>query len=248
MRAIVTSRAYQLSSRYNGDYDTAWDTLFARHFVRRLWAEEVHDAVAQSSNILPKYTVAANGTLTWAMQFPEPLNTPTPRDPVTGFLDAFLRGNRDDETRSSEGSISQALDLMNEARTDEDKGSNYSAIKAYASVATALETLHLNALPAKADIVLAFDTTGSMGDAIVTAKSDSSSSRKASNSSSARSTSSINSTTGPSCSSACSSGRGSRNALLNRLPVSTPPSAARIASSWRWYCQSYSAWLRSMPS
>ena len=26
----------------------------------------------------------------------------------------FLRGNRDDETRSSEGSISQALDLMND--------------------------------------------------------------------------------------------------------------------------------------
>jgi hypothetical protein len=33
---------------------------------------------------------------------------------VTPFLDAFLRGNRDDEVRSSDGSISQALDLMND--------------------------------------------------------------------------------------------------------------------------------------
>ncbi len=114
MRTITNSQAYQLSSRYNGTYDTAWDTLFARHFVRRLWSEEVHDAVAQSSNILPKYTVAANGTLTWAMQFPEPLNTPTAGNAVTPFLDAFLRGNRDDQVRSGDGSISQALDLMND--------------------------------------------------------------------------------------------------------------------------------------
>ena len=114
MRTIVNSQAYQLSARYNGTYNAAWDTLYARHFVRRLWSEEVHDAIAQSSNILPSYTVAANGSLTWAMQFPEPLNTPTAGNAVTPFLDAFLRGNRDDQVRSSDGSISQALDLMND--------------------------------------------------------------------------------------------------------------------------------------
>jgi hypothetical protein len=48
------------------------------------------------------------------MQFPEPLNTPSAGNPVTSFLDAFLRGNRDDEERSGEGSISQALNLMND--------------------------------------------------------------------------------------------------------------------------------------
>jgi hypothetical protein len=114
MRTIVNSQAYQLSSRYNGTYDPSWDSLNARHFVRRLWSEEVHDAIAQSSNILPSYTVTLNGTLTWAMQFPEPLNTPSAGNAVTPFLDAFLRGNRDDEVRSGDGSISQALDLMND--------------------------------------------------------------------------------------------------------------------------------------
>ncbi|MCU1238498.1 MAG: hypothetical protein JWP63_6465 [Candidatus Solibacter sp.] len=114
MRTIVNSQAYQMSSRYNGTYNTAWDSLSARHFVRRLWSEEIHDAIAQSSNILPSYAVAANGTLTWAMQFPEPLNTPTAGNGVTPFLNAFLRGNRDDEVRSDDGSISQALDLMND--------------------------------------------------------------------------------------------------------------------------------------
>jgi Protein of unknown function (DUF1549)/Protein of unknown function (DUF1553) len=114
MRTIVNSQAYQFSSRYTGTYNPAWDTLNARHFVRRLWSEEVHDAIAQSSNVLPSYAVASNGTLTWAMQFPEPLNTPSAGNAVTPFLDAFLRGNRDDEVRSADGSISQALDLMND--------------------------------------------------------------------------------------------------------------------------------------
>ncbi|HWB87181.1 MAG TPA: DUF1549 domain-containing protein [Bryobacteraceae bacterium] len=114
MRQITNSQAYQLSSRYDGTYDAAWDTLYARHLVRRLWSEEVHDAIAQSSNILPSYNVTANGTLTWAMQFPEPLNTPSAGSPVRTFLDAFLRGNRDDQVRSGEGSVSQALDLMND--------------------------------------------------------------------------------------------------------------------------------------
>jgi hypothetical protein len=114
MRTIVNSQAYQLSSRYNGTYNSAWDSLYARKFVRRLWSEEVHDAIAQSSNVLPSYTVASNGTLTWAMQFPETLNTPTAGNAVTPFLDAFLRGNRDDEVRTGDGSISQALDLMND--------------------------------------------------------------------------------------------------------------------------------------
>jgi hypothetical protein len=114
MRNIVNSQAYQLSARYPGTYNAAWDSLYARHLVRRLWSEEIHDAIAQSSNIVPNYTLATGDKVTWAMQFPEPLNTPSAGNAVTPFLDAFLRGNRDDEVRSGDGSISQALDLMND--------------------------------------------------------------------------------------------------------------------------------------
>jgi hypothetical protein len=114
MKTIVNSQAYQLASRYNGTYNEAWDSLYARHFVRRLWSEELHDAIAQSSNLIPSYTVASNGTLSYAMQFPEPLNTPSAGNAATPLLDAFLRGNRDDQVRSGDGSISQALDLMND--------------------------------------------------------------------------------------------------------------------------------------
>lgn len=115
MREIVNSNAYQLSSRYNGTWDPSTENLFARKLVRRLWSEEVHDAIAQSSNIIPTYNNPTWGPQSWAMKFPEPLNTPDgATGPVDTFLDAFLRGNRDDQPRRPDGSISQALDLMND--------------------------------------------------------------------------------------------------------------------------------------
>ena len=53
-------------------------------------------------------------TMSSAMQLPEPLNTPDGNGAVSNFLNAFLRGNRDDQARKPDGSISQALDLMND--------------------------------------------------------------------------------------------------------------------------------------
>lgn len=115
MRKIVNSRAYQLSARYDGAWNETWTTLFARKLVRRLWSEEVHDAVAQSSNVLPTYNNPAWGPQTWAMKFPEPVNTPDgAAGRVTMFLDSFLRGDRDEDPRRPDGSISQALSLMND--------------------------------------------------------------------------------------------------------------------------------------
>ncbi len=111
MQQIVNSRAYQLSARYDGEWNAANDRLFARKLVRRLWSEELHDAILQSSGIPATYTNAAWNpvTVNWAMQLPEPLGT----GPGT-FLDPFLRGNRDDEPRRGDPSIAQALALMND--------------------------------------------------------------------------------------------------------------------------------------
>src|ERR1700694_5155608 len=47
------------------------------------------------------------------MQLPEPRGLPG--GSVTAFMDAFLRGNRDDEDRRPDGSLSQALNLMNDS-------------------------------------------------------------------------------------------------------------------------------------
>ncbi len=115
MREIATSDTYQLSSRYNGQWSAEYEPYFARKFVRRLWGEEIHDAVVQSSGSYPSYSVRGWTDLgmpkvTYAMQFPDVINVEGTTD---AFLDSFLRGNRDDQPRKSEGSILQALNLMN---------------------------------------------------------------------------------------------------------------------------------------
>ena len=128
MRRIVNSDTYQLASDYPGTYNAAWDQYFARKNVRRLWSEEIHDSINIAINTFPSYTVGgftnpstvygANspgfGKISFAMQAPDVVNMPDGGGAVSQFLDVFLRGNRDDQPRKKEGSILQALDMMND--------------------------------------------------------------------------------------------------------------------------------------
>jgi len=115
IREIANSDTYQLSTSYPGKWDAAWEPYFARKFARRLWGEEILDGVMQSTGVFPTYTLTGSTDAnpmraTWAMQFPDTINI----EPGTNtFLDTFLRGNRDDQPRKSDGSILQALNLMN---------------------------------------------------------------------------------------------------------------------------------------
>ncbi|MEO8024928.1 MAG: DUF1553 domain-containing protein [Bryobacteraceae bacterium] len=111
LRLIAESSAYQLSSRYSGEWELSYVPLFARHYPRRLDAEEVHDAVAKATGNFPK--LAVNGwanPVQWAMQLPDTLEGAG----SSAFLNYFLRGNRDTQPRSQQGSIQQQLALMND--------------------------------------------------------------------------------------------------------------------------------------
>jgi hypothetical protein len=110
MRTIVNSQAYQLSSDYDPAlWNVAWQPLFARKLVRRLWGEEVADSISISANIANKFTFD-NGTVSaWAMQYPEPAKE------TSTLLAAFLPGDRDTEPRKQDGAIQQALALMNDS-------------------------------------------------------------------------------------------------------------------------------------
>ena len=108
IRKIVNSEAYQLSSRWTGTWDPSLEPLFARKLARRLWAEEISDSIAWTSNLPIMYTVpGTTNKVSWAIQLPEPI--------TSGFLGYFLPGNRDDQPRRSDGSVQQALALMNDA-------------------------------------------------------------------------------------------------------------------------------------
>ncbi len=124
MRTIASSETYQLSSRYAGPWNLSNENLFARKLVRRLMAEEIHDAIATSSGILPSYPVPEPQPPTWntrtsrtvryAMQLPETGFMPD-NGVVASFLNSFDRGNRLDNDRKGDGSVLQALNLMNDA-------------------------------------------------------------------------------------------------------------------------------------
>jgi hypothetical protein len=128
MRQIANSDTYQLSSVYSGQWQASYEPYFARHFVRRLWSEEIHDSIGIAIDTFPSYTVSGFsnastvygvnspgfGKISYAMQSPDVVNTPDNGGAVSQFLDVFLRGNRDDQPRKEEGSILQALGLMND--------------------------------------------------------------------------------------------------------------------------------------
>jgi len=170
-REIVNSETYQLSSEYNGAWDVANEKYFARKFVRRLWAEEIHDGVVQATGVLPSYSVngfskdsttygvtsPGFGNVSYAMQLPDVIGMPG--GSVTTFLDTFLRGDRDVNPRRQDGSILQALDLMNdsfiESRIKSTAAGGVLARNLNQPNAQLLDTLYMNALsrhPTNAEI------------------------------------------------------------------------------------------------
>ncbi len=114
---IVKSSAYQLSSQYPGQWSLSLVPYYARKYVRRLDAEEIHDAIVKSAGIGVTYQMRDtlnNNTFTvnWAMQLPD-TSEPRGNNMALSFMSPFIRGDRDVKPRSIEPSIQQSLNLMN---------------------------------------------------------------------------------------------------------------------------------------
>ncbi len=128
---IAKSSAYQLSSQYPGEWKLDYVPYYARKYVRRLEAEELHDAIVIATGVPTTFADPDNGNKNrvgyrmvddnnpqattfwteWAMQLPEPTE---PRNSGNNaFLNSFLRGDRDQKLRTDEPSILQALNMMN---------------------------------------------------------------------------------------------------------------------------------------
>lgn len=113
LRLMATSSAWQLSSRYDGEWKLDYVALFARHYPRRMEGEEVHDAIVKATGSVPRYTIGGwADPVSWAMQMPEPVE-PRSNGTAAGFMNSFQRGNRDTQFRSQSGSVQMYLSLMN---------------------------------------------------------------------------------------------------------------------------------------
>src|SRR5262249_47793658 len=117
MRAIARSSAYQLSSRFDGEWKQSYTPYFARHYVRQLTAEQLHDAISQATQVFGNYKLrdkVYGSEITPARFWTE---AATPEDINNGEAKSFLRtfgqANREQFDRQSVGSILQAMMLMN---------------------------------------------------------------------------------------------------------------------------------------
>ncbi len=117
MRAIARSSAYQLSSRFDGEWKESYTPYFARHYVRQLTAEQIHDAVCQATQVFGDYkrrdwtyeTPIAPARFWTEAASPEDINN----GEAKSFLRTFGQANREQFDRQPGGSILQAMMLMN---------------------------------------------------------------------------------------------------------------------------------------
>lgn len=137
LRLIVQSNAYQLSSRYTpGPWNELWTTYYARHYPRRIASEAVLDAIARATNVPISINVQGLSPVARAMALPDPTE-PGARTQFGPILTAFGRGDRDTTPRSSDGSIVQALEMLNDpVVTNRIKATNASTTVARTLAAT----------------------------------------------------------------------------------------------------------------
>ncbi|HEX5855011.1 MAG TPA: DUF1549 domain-containing protein [Thermoanaerobaculia bacterium] len=110
---MAKSSAYQLSSFYDGEWSEAHTPYFARHFARRMTAEEIFDAITKATSVAASLAVTGSQNVAWALQLPD-VQEPGARTVAGNFLNTFLRGDRDGDARSDEFSIAQSLLLLND--------------------------------------------------------------------------------------------------------------------------------------
>jgi hypothetical protein len=146
---MVRSTAYQLSSRYEGEWKLEYVPLFARHFVRRLEGEEIHDTLMDASGLIQEYPIGGygNDTVRYAWRMPDAAEPQNNLGNARVFMDYFLRGNRDTQLRTQQVSIQQRLALMNDSfiynRTRVATAPNLAAILKITDNAKMLDELYL---------------------------------------------------------------------------------------------------------
>ncbi|MEP7272450.1 MAG: DUF1549 domain-containing protein, partial [Acidobacteriota bacterium] len=117
MRTLARSTAYQLSSRFDGEWKESFTPYFARHYIRQLTAEQIHDAVSQATLVFGNYarkdyvfeTPISPARFWTEAASPEDINNGEAKN----FLRTFGQANREQFDRQQGGSILQAMMMMN---------------------------------------------------------------------------------------------------------------------------------------
>ena len=115
---ITKSSAYQLSSRFQGEWKEPYARYFARHFVKRLPAPQVWDGIAQATGLFFEIPIRrSDRKVKYMGQIldPDDLNQPDTK-PLADLAASFGLYNRfaiGDDAGGGKGSIIQASILLN---------------------------------------------------------------------------------------------------------------------------------------
>lgn len=117
MRTIVQSTAYQMSSHMSEEWRASYTPYFARHFVKQLSAEQLHDSIVEATSVYPDYPRKhlMYGTPQPPIRYwtqaatPENVNNSEAKQ----VLRTFGQSNREWANPVASGSILQALMMMN---------------------------------------------------------------------------------------------------------------------------------------
>ena len=104
---ICRSSAYQLSSRFYGDWKESYTSYFARKFARMLSAEELHDSIVLATN-RPGEFKFGDRTVGLAMK----LGAPGGEEDVKHLMRTFGQSNRNNPPLPLMASVLQPLVLM----------------------------------------------------------------------------------------------------------------------------------------
>ena len=123
LKLIAKSSTYQLSSRFGGEWKESYAPYFARKFVRRMKAEEIHDSLVNATNLTTDIPIRGlDLKVKFAMEGFDPNDARggtvaggrvNPLEDARIFLESFGQTNRMAMTRNNDGSITQAILLMN---------------------------------------------------------------------------------------------------------------------------------------
>lgn len=105
VRVIMKSSAYQLSSRFPGEWQETYTPYYARKYVRMLSAPELHDAIALATGRPGKFS-SGTEKVGMVMQMPEPKKAGAE---VQSFMRTFGQSNRDDMPKKVPPSSLQAM-------------------------------------------------------------------------------------------------------------------------------------------
>jgi hypothetical protein len=114
---IANSSAYQLSSSFPGEWKADYAPYFARHFVRRLPAAQIWDAITTSTGLPIEIPILrSNRKVKFVLQTMDPDDLNGDVKPLADLLDSFGHYNRyavGDDSTGTKASVLQASILMN---------------------------------------------------------------------------------------------------------------------------------------